>query len=206
MSVDLFLGTAFTHSMDEDVRPFGHARDLRPFVGSYAIRMRCDTVIAACTKKAARDQLRRQLDARAIELEGAEQVVTIQALSVAEGELAPRPAPLLEETPSLVWFEGRNDPQVHDAMLEVTEFFNRIHLADSADEEATELPRFDARFSLTFQCARALWARDECHARHQLDEDVAVLLTPDSLDRWLDDQVGLDTRILRVAEHEETQP
>jgi hypothetical protein len=192
--------------MDEDVRPFGHARDLRPFVGSYAIRMRCDTTINARSKKAARDQLRRQLDARAIELEGAEQVVTIQSLSVAEGELAPRPTPLLEETPSLVWFEGRNDRQVHDAMLEVTELFNRVHLAGPTDEEKTELPRFDARFSLTFQCARALWARDESHARHQLDEDVAVLLTPDSLDRWLDDQVGLDTRILRVAEHEEVQP
>jgi hypothetical protein len=59
---------------------------------------------------------------------------------------------------------------------------------------------------LTFRCARALWARDESHARHQLDEDVAVLLKPDSLDRWLDDQIGLDTRILRVAEHEEVQP
>ena len=204
MSVDLFVGTSFTGAMDEDVRPFGHARDLRPFTGSYAIRMRCDMTLAAQTKKAARDHLRSQLEDRTILVKDATQAITITALGVTEGAPAARPIPHLEEPPSLDWLASRNDPQVRESILDLTNRFSGLLLTRPDKEtNATTLAQFDARFSLTFQCARMLWARDESHARCLLDEDVAVLLTPASLDRWADDQIGLDTRILRVAEHVE---
>ena len=51
--------------------------------------------------------------------------------------------------------------------------------------------RFRARYHAEVSCVRDVWARDEAHAEALLAEDVAVLLTEASLDRWVDDSVGL---------------
>ena len=110
---------------------------------------------------------------------------------------------VLEGAPAYTWFAMRRDPDFRAELQHITSEFHAEAAPAAAEaappKRARRPKRYAVRYTLIFECARELWARDTEHAEQVLAEDTAVLLEPDCLDRWLDDQTGFGWRLEEVA-------
>ena len=193
MSDDPFLGTLYAEAYDEQVRPRAHAPSLCPFTGTYEIIVDAYATLEAPSKKALHADVLARLEAACMVPSDDEAEARIRATGVTPGApTRPDRRSLLEGTPAYAWFAMRKEPAFHAALLSESPHLNTT-LPTPPSEQPKRKPRlkhYDVRYSLLFECARELWARDTEHAELVLQQDVAVLLNVDCLDRWTDDQVG----------------
>jgi len=202
MMQDEFAGTMFTSSEDEDVRPASTPHDLYPFKGSYAVSVECVRLVRANTPKEARAAFKQQLaDARvAPTLDVRRHAIHATGIDAGIVERATDKF-RLGDVPSFVFFDAHKDEEVRG---ELAKFCNTLvdnNCLPEPDAPATsdDAPQYAIRYDLVFSCARQLWARDADHATARLTEDVAVLLTPDSLDRWKDETVNINWELHRCT-------
>jgi len=192
VSDDPFLGTLYAEAYDEQVRPRAHAPSLCLFTGTYEIIVDAYATLQAPSKKALQSDVLARLESASM-VPSDEAEARIRATGVTPGApTRPDHRNLLEGTPAYAWFAMRKEPAFHAALLDASADLNAA-LPTPPPEQPKRKPRlkhYDVRYSLLFECARELWARDTEHAELVLQQDVGVLLNVDCLDRWTDDQVG----------------
>jgi hypothetical protein len=207
VSADPFLGTLYAEAYDEQVRPRAHAPSLCPFTGTYEIIVDAYATLEAPSKKALHADVLARLEAASM-VPSDEAEARIRATGVSPGAPTRQDRrTLLEGTPAYAWFAMHKEPAFHAALLDASTDPHAA-LPTPPSEPPKRKPRlkhYDVRYSLLFECARELWARDTEHAELVLQQDVAVLLNVDCLDRWTDDQVGYGWHLgsITVAEDAE---
>jgi len=208
IDIETLASWPFPEGIFEDPRPGMRPPGLEDMTGMYALRLVCERVIEAESAQAAHDLLAHELGetARTDQLGlVADDAVAAEASPECvvdepcwDTPHVPPPAP-----PSALHFTpGVGQPRTRPALGLV------VPVPDGEPAAERPLPgtgpddpparieegdggRFRARYHAEVSCVRDVWARDEAHAEELLAEDVAVLLTEASLDRWVDDSVGL---------------
>ena len=204
MSDDPFLGTIYTEDYDEQVRPQRHAPHLRPFTGSYEVLVEASELVFAPSKKAARAAMLDRLPQADLNPSGDDHDAVIRAVGIAPGAPERRShSPLHEGMPAYTWFAMRKDPDFHASLQTASPLLpldlNALLAQTDGTKRRPRLRSYRARYTLIFECARALWARDAEHAELLLEQDIGVLLTVDCLDRWTDDQTSYGWRLEDIS-------
>ena len=204
MSDDPFLGTIYTEDYDEQVRPQRHAPHLRPFTGSYEVLVEASELVFAPSKKAARAAMLDRLPQADLNPSGDDHDAVIRAVGIAPGAPERRShSPLHEGVPAYTWFAMRKDPDFHASLQTASPLLpldlNALLAQTDGTKRRPRLRSYRARYTLIFECARALWARDAEHAELLLEQDIGVLLTVDCLDRWTDDQTSYGWRLEDIS-------
>ncbi len=208
IDIETLASWPFPGGIYEDPRPGMRPPGLEDMTGMYALRLVCERVIEAESAQAAHDLLAAELG----ETARAGQLGEVGTDAVA-AEASPE---CVVDEPC--WDTPNVPPPDPPSALHFTPGVGRpraglrlewpVPAPDGEPAAPRPLPgtgpddpparieggdggRFRARYHAEVSCVRDVWARDEAHAEALLAEDVAVLLTEASLDRWVDDSVGL---------------